>query len=87
MHRRKRGESVTTEVFEKSKKLLDRIQHIEVVLEYLLHTKDANHFIQMTECGFVSHPREELIKEEEVPFFIEAAEKEKRRLEQEFKML
>ena len=78
---------MTTEKFETARKLLDRIKHLESVLEFLYHVEVTNHFITMREEGFVSHPLEERIKEEDVPFVILAFEKEKERLKQEFKAL
>lgn len=75
------------ETFDKAKDLLDRIDHIEKVLIYLKDVQDANHFITMRECGFVSHPKEEKITDCELAFVIEAYEKEKEKLNQKFCLL
>jgi hypothetical protein len=78
---------VKIETFDKAKDLLDRIDHIEKVLIYLKDVQDAKHFITMSECGFASHPNEEKITNSELAFVIEAYEKEKEKLSQEFCLL
>jgi hypothetical protein len=76
-----------TETFDKAKELLDRLNHIEKVLIYLKDVQASKHFITMMECGFVAHPKEEKITDSELTFVIEAYEKEKENLKQEFFLL
>lgn len=76
-----------TETFDKAKELLERIDHIEKVLIYLKDVQNSKLFITMRESGFVSRPKEEKITDSELIFVIEAYEKEKEKLNQEFCLL
>lgn len=64
--------------------LLNNIKHIDEVLDFINEIKNTGTTIRMEESGFVSRPKNIVLKKLEFDFLIESYKDIKKKLEQEF---
>lgn len=69
--------------YNKATKLLNNIEHIDKVIEFINGVKSSGLLIAMWETGFVAHPERVVLEEWEYDYIIATYENIKKMLEQE----